>query len=130
MVRRFILLGLPLLVLLLCAGPALAQTTVIYSRLDAAQAQRVARLAGLYGPVLIDTALPPGTPWRTVMAAGVCGARVVLLVWSARAAASVELARELQTAQLCQVQVVPVLLDSTPLPCDVGRLQAVDWRGR
>lgn len=112
---------------LLC-GQALAQTTVIYSRADAAQAQRAARLARLYEPVLLDTWLPPGAPWRTQVAAGICGSRVVLLVWSKRAAASTEVAREIQTAMLCAVPVVPVLLDATPLPSDVGHRNGVDWR--
>lgn len=112
---------------LLCA-PAWPQTAVIYSRADAAQARRAASLVRLYDPVLIDVALPPGVPWRSVMAAGICASERVLLVWSRRAATSSEVAREIQTAQMCLVPVVPVLLDSTPLPSDVSQLQAVDWR--
>jgi hypothetical protein len=52
----------------------------------------------------------------------------VLLLWSASAAASVEVAREIQTAVLCSVPLVPVLLDGTPLPGDVQAVQAIDWR--
>ncbi|MBN8492515.1 MAG: toll/interleukin-1 receptor domain-containing protein, partial [Burkholderiales bacterium] len=72
--------------------------------------------------------LPPGVPWRPVLELLICRADRVLLVWSRRAAASTEVARELQTARLCGVPVVPVLLDSTPLPADVGQIHAVDWR--
>ena len=36
-------------------------------------------------------------------------------------------AREIQTAMLCGVPVVPVLLDGAPLPSDVT-LQGIDWR--
>jgi len=124
MVARLILLA----ALLLPGGYAAAQSTVIYSRADAAQAQRAARLARVFGPVTIDTALAPGTPWRAAIAAGICSSAVVLLLWSRRAAASTEVAREIATAQRCQVPVVPVLLASTPLPGDIGQAQAVDWR--
>jgi hypothetical protein len=117
-----------LALLLLIALPAWAQTTVIYSRADTAQAQRAYRLARLYEPVLIDVHLLPGVPWRAVIAHGICSSRVVLLLWSRRAAASTEVAREIQLAQSCAVPVVPVLLDTTPLPADVGQRQAIDWR--
>jgi hypothetical protein len=116
------------LCLLLVCVPAWAQTTLIYSRADAVHAQRAAGLVRLYQPVLIDTALPPGVSWRAVVYAGICSSRYVLLLWSASAAASVEVAREIQTAVLCSVPLVPVLLDGTPLPGDVGQVHAIDWR--
>jgi hypothetical protein len=119
---------LALLLALMLGGHAGAQTTVIYSRADAVHAERAARLARVFGPVIIDTALPPGVPWRTAIAAGICSSAVVLLIWSRRAAASTEVAREIATAQACRVPVLPVLLDSAPLPDDIGRVQGVDWR--
>ena len=66
--------------------------------------------------------------WRAVVYSGICSSRYVLLLWSASAAASVEVAREIQTAVLCSVPLVPLLLDGTPLPGDVGQVQAIDWR--
>ena len=124
MIARLILLA----AVLLACGQAGAQSAVIYSRVDAAQAQRAAQLARAFGPVTIDTALAPGTPWRTAIAAGICSSAVVLLLWSHHAAASTEVAREIAIAQSCRVPVLPVLLDSTPLPGDIGLVQAVDWR--
>lgn len=115
------------LLLALLASPVWPQTAVIYSRADAVQAHRVASVAGLYDKVLIDTALPPGAPWRDVVAAGICASKRVLLLWSRRAAKSPEVAREIQTARLCGVPVVPVLLDGAPLPGDVT-LHGIDWR--
>lgn len=116
------------LVGVLLAHAAAAQTTIIYSRQDAAQALRVQRLARLYETTLIDRDIPAGAPWRQVLERAICVSDRVLLLWSRRAAASAEVAREIQTARLCRVPVVPVLLDSTPLPPDVGQLQGVDWR--
>ena len=117
-----------LLAALLQLPLAIAQTVIVYSRLDAPHAARAQRLARLYDHVLIDTDLAPGVPWRPALERGICASGRVLLLWSRRAAASAEVAREIQTARMCGVPVVPVLLDSTPLPSDVGQLQAVDWR--
>lgn len=121
-------LGVMLLAALLQLPLAVAQTVIVYSRLDAPQAVRAQRLARLYDQVLIDIDLAPGVPWRPALERGICASDRVLLLWSRRAAASAEVAREIQTARLCGVPVVPVLLDGTPLPSDVGQLQAVDWR--
>lgn len=82
----------------------------------------------MFGPVQIDLAVQPGAQWRAAMADAICGARVVLVLWSARAAASLEVAHELQTAGQCGAPVVPVLLDGTPLPAGLAGVQAVDWR--
>lgn len=116
-----------LLLALLCGG-AQAQTVILYSRADSVQAHRAQQLAAIYGPALIDRQLQPGVPWRASIAAGICGAERVLLLWSERAAASAEVRREIDTALVCRVPVVPVLIDSTPLPGLVADTQAVDWR--
>jgi hypothetical protein len=113
---------------LLLALPAWSQTVVLYSRADAQQAHRAHALASAYGPAVIDRALPPGVAWRPTIAKAICGASLVLVVWSERAAASSEVRREIDTAMICRVPVVPVLLDSTPLPGLLGDVNAVDWR--
>lgn len=119
----------PLVWLLLAAAlPVSAHTVVLYSRADAEQANRVHVLAQAFGPALIDRQLPAGATWRSTIAATICAADKALLVWSARAAQSVEVRRELDTALMCRVLVVPVLLDSTPLPGLIGDTQGVDWR--
>ena len=114
--------------LLLAAAQAPAQTVIVYSRVDSPQAHRAHQLASALGPALIDRTLQPGTPWRPTIARWICGADLVLLVWSASAAASAEVRRELDTALACGTAIVPVLLDSTPLPGIVADTQAVDWR--
>ena len=118
----------PAWLLLAAALPVCSHTVVLYSRADAEQAGRVHALAQAFGPALIDRQLPAGAAWRAAIAAAICGADKALLVWSARAAQSVEVRRELDTALACHVLVVPVLLDSTPLPGLVGDTQGVDWR--
>lgn len=114
--------------LLLAAVQASAQTVVLYSRIDAVQAQRAHALARVYGPAMIDRQVPPGLQWRPTIAGAICGARLALLLWSASAAASAEIRREIDTALVCGTDIVPILLDSTPLPGLVADVQAVDWR--
>lgn len=110
------------------ASSAWSQAVVLYSRADSDHARRVLALASLYEPVLIDRALPAGVPWRAAIAASICDARRVLLVWSQHAAASNEVRREIDTALVCRVLVVPVVLDNTPLPGLVGDINGADWR--
>ena len=117
-----------ILALLLASVQAHAQTVVIYSRLDQLQAQRAHQLAAVYGPAVIDRQLLPGQPWRLTVQRAICGADRVLLLWSARAAASAEVRREIDSALVCGTAIQPVLLDDTPLPGLVGDVQAVDWR--
>lgn len=119
-----------LLASLLLTSQALAQTVVLYSRTDAGWADKAHAMASVFTPVVRDRSLPPGAAWRPAMAAAICNSTLVLLVWSERAAASAEVRREIDTALICHVPVVPVLLDHTALPGLLADVNAVDWRGR
>lgn len=114
--------------LAMTAPHAAAQTYIIYSHLDAAQAVRVRRLVLAYDAVGIDTETRPGDVWRPAIAASILAARTVLVLWSANAAASRELAPEILIALASGARVVPVLLDDTPLPPDLSARQGIDWR--
>lgn len=116
------------LVALLLAGQAMAQTVVIYSRADSVQAHRAHALASALGPALIDRQMSPGVAWRHTIAAAICKADRVLLIWSERAAASSEVRREIDAALMCRVLIQPVLLDATPLPGLLSDINAVEWR--
>lgn len=117
-----------LLTLSLLAGAAQAQTVILYARADAEAAERARALASAYDQVLIDREIPPGLPWRVVIASAITQARTVLVLWSARSAASVEVGAEWRLAAASGVRLVPVLLDDTPMPAELGARQAVDWR--
>ena len=103
-------------------------TTILYSRHDSAEAQRAYSLARVYGPAHIDLSIRPGAEWRPAMARAICSGGTVLLIWSARAASSAEVAGELETARGCSARVVPLLLDSSALPAGLAGVQGVDWR--
>lgn len=116
------------LCLVLAAGPVEALTVLLYARADAAEAERVRRLARAFDRVWIDRDLAPGTPWRPAIGRRICSADRVLVLWSAYAAASVEVGAEWRHAAACGRRLVPVMLDSTPMPAELGARQAVDWR--
>ena len=116
------------LALVLAAGPVQALTVLLYARSDAAEAERARRLLRVIEPVWIDRDLVPGEPWRLAVAARICEADLVLVLWSARAAASPEVAAEWRLAAACGRALVPVLLDDAPMPAELGARQAVDWR--
>lgn len=119
---------LALLALLLAASQASAQTVLLYSRADAARMEQLRQVAALYEPTLIDRDVPAGAPWRAVIATAIGQARVVIVIWSARAAASPEVAAEWRLAVASGARVVPVLTDDTPLPPELAARQAIDWR--
>ena len=110
----------------LAAGAVHAQTVILYAHTDRQAVDRLRAFARIYGPVWTDADIPPGTPWRADVGRRVREARVVLLVWSAAAAASVEVSAEWRQAIAAGRRVVPVLLDAEPLPAELGRLQWVD----
>lgn len=113
----------------LAAMPAVAADTVIvYAHADARAAARVRALAKAFGAVWMDEDMAPGHLWREAIARRVCGAGRVLVVWSGAAAASLEVGAELRHAMACRRVLVPVLLDDTPMPAELGQRQAVDWR--
>lgn len=116
------------LLVLLVAGGARAQTVLIYARADQAQAVRAARLAAVWGEVWTDQQLQPGDAWRQEVARRLLAARRVLVIWSTRAAASVEVGTEWRIALAGPGDVVPVLLDDTPLPGELAGRQGIDWR--
>lgn len=117
-----------ILALALLANSAQAQTVIVYARADAQQMERVRQLARAYDPVVIDRDVPAGLPWRVVLAQAILHAQTVLVVWSARSAASVEVGAEWRLAAAAGVRLVPLLLDDTPMPAELGARQAIDWR--
>lgn len=121
-------LAAALLMLLCCHGGTLAQTVILYSRADAEPAQRLQRVVALYDQVFMDADMLPGVAWRQEIAARIRASRRVLVLWSARAATSMELGAEWRLALAFGVPVVPVLLDDTPLPATLDEVQGIDWR--
>lgn len=120
-------IAVALLALVLAAGPVEALTVLIYARADAEHAERAVRLLRAVDETWHDRDLVPGEPWRLVVAARICEADRVLVLWSERAAASPEVAAEWRLALSCGRMLVPVRLDGAAMPADLAARQAVDW---
>lgn len=112
---------------LLAAGPAPAQTVILYAHADAARQVPIAALAAVWGPVVDYRTQRPGTLWRAHLAGEIRRARTVLVLWSTAAAASIELQTELRMAYANhRARLVPVLLDDTPMPPELGTRHAIN----
>ena len=114
--------------LMLVLLPASAQTVIVYSHADADAANRVRQIARAYDVVLMDGDITPGEPWRATVAEWIASARTIVILWSAAAAQSPEVGAEWRQALASGARVVPIMLDSTPLPGELAARQAVDWR--
>jgi hypothetical protein len=117
-----------LALLVTAMASANAQTVILYSQADAHEAQRIHRLAMTYSIVMRDVEIPPGEPWRATVAGWIRDAKTILILWSANAANSAELAPEWRMALASGARVVPIMLDATPMPAELAERQAVDWR--
>jgi hypothetical protein len=68
---------------------------------------------------------PPGVPWLEAHSEVIRQAAVLVLCWSKHAASSEHVEREWRLALATHVKVLPVLLDDTPLPEDLGHIHAL-----
>ncbi len=117
--------------MLLAAGAVQADSLILYSRHDTEAMQRQRAELILAGETVhVDRDLEPGALWRVEIARLMCDGpvRTVWVLWSKNAEASLELAAEWRVALACAARVVPVLLDDTPMPAELGARHGLDRR--
>jgi len=104
------------------------QIFISYSREDAGLVNPVVRILKLGKElVFLDTAdVALGREWRPQTSAAISSARVVLVFWCAHSSTSREVDWEYQTAIGAGKEIVPILLDGTPLPQSLANFQWVD----
>lgn len=73
-------------------------------------------------------AIAPGQKWAAVITEVIRACRVMYLFWCSHSARSPEVQGEYELALGCEKAIVPVLLDSTPLPDSLSQYQWVDLR--
>ncbi len=73
-------------------------------------------------------AIPPGKKWAVVIAEAIEGCRIMYIFWCAHSANSGEVRKEWERAIFLRKDIVPVLLDDTPLPGNLAEYQWVDLR--
>jgi len=102
-----------------------------YSREDRRLVDPVVKLLrSTRAPVFYDIdSIEPGERWRARLDEALAGATTVLVFWSVGAARSEWVMREWSAAVAVNKEIIPVVLDSTPLPLPLCEYQWIDLRG-
>lgn len=104
---------------------------ISYSRKDAALVKPVVGLmrATSGSKVFFDLdSVLPGELWRNRLDEGLEQAELVVVFWCEHSQASEEVTREYHKAVECEKAILPVLLDSTPLPIELTHYQFLDFQ--
>jgi hypothetical protein len=106
------------------------QVFVSYSRHDASLVTPVVRLLRSTNDfVFLDAdSIKPGEKWRAALAEAIRGANLVVVFWCRHSSESSEVESEYRSAIEARKDVIPVLLDSTPVPPALGEFQWIDFR--
>jgi hypothetical protein len=101
-----------------------------YSHCDARFVQPMMKLLLPTGATVFRDAdaIQPGKKWAAVIADAIEQCRVLYLFWCNHSAGSSEVRKEYEQAISLNKDVVPVLLDDTPLPTGLKAYQWVDLR--
>ena len=103
---------------------------VSYSHRDAELVSPVVKLLRLNTPLVFhDTdSIPTGKKWREQVSHALDQAHLVVLFWCAHSSRSDEVENEYRSALQLHKDILPVLLDDTPLPAALGEFQWIDFR--
>jgi TIR domain/PASTA domain len=103
---------------------------ISYSHEDSAFVQPVVKLLRTGDePIFFDMEnLRAGSRWREQLDAALTDARLLIVFWCLHSSRSAEVSREYQAAISAEKDVVPVLLDWTPLPTALAAFQWIDLR--
>src|SRR5262249_22434979 len=103
---------------------------VSYSHLDVSLVLPVVRLLrGTKDLVFQDlNNIRPGTKWRQEIEEALYSAQLVILFWCYHSSRSTEVRTEYELALTTGKELLPVLLDTTPLPEKLKEFQWVDFR--
>src|SRR4051812_9884686 len=104
---------------------------ISYSRLDKAVVAPIAGLLRVTDAAVFrgEESIPLGKKWDLVISESIQSCRTLLVFWSAAAADSKAVEAEYTMAIEALKDVVPVLIDDTPLTDRLSEYQAIDFRG-
>ena len=104
---------------------------VSYSHADAALVAPVVRLLRVNKSLVFQDVddIQPGKKWRSELARGLAEANMVVVFWCDHACRSEEVSKEWKAAIQLDKDLLPLLLDATPLPPELSEYQWIDFRG-
>jgi hypothetical protein len=103
---------------------------VSYSRIDASIVKPIVEVIRATGPSVFrdEDSIRPGSRWRAEISSAIERCKAILIFWCEHACVSVEVQAEYERAMKLGKDVVPILLDSTPLSKALAEYQAIDLR--
>ena len=103
---------------------------VSYSHTDAVVVKPIVELQRATGSAVFRDAesIPPGKKWRAAIEDAIDACRLVWVFWCTHASESKEVRGEYEMGINLNKDVVPVLMDATPLPPELAEFQWIDMR--
>ena len=103
---------------------------VSYSHADASLVAPVVKLLRVNKSLVFQDidGIQPGKRWRSEIANALFESHLVVVFWCDHASRSDEVSKEWQTAIEHQKDLLPLLLDATPLPPQLSEFQWIDFR--
>jgi TIR domain len=104
---------------------------VSYSHADAALVAPVVKLLRTNKSLVFQDLddIQPGKKWRNEIAKALAESHLVVVFWCGHASQSNEISKEWKAAIEQKKDILPLLLDATPLPPELGEFQWIDFRG-
>jgi hypothetical protein len=104
---------------------------VSYSHADASLVAPVVKLLRVNKSLVFQDVddIQPGKRWRSEIAKGITKSHLVVVFWCNHANQSAEVSKEWKAAIEQEKDLLPLLLDATPLPSELGQFQWIDFRG-
>jgi hypothetical protein len=104
---------------------------VSYSHADASLVAPVVQLLRANKSLVFQDIdrIQPGKRWRSEIARALAESHLVVVFWCDHASRSNEVAKEWKAAIEQEKDLLPLLLDATPLPPELGEFQWIDFRG-
>jgi len=111
-----------------------AQSTYVfvsYSHADTSLVAPVVRLLRVNKSLVFQDidSIQAGRRWRNEIAQALAESHLVVVFWCGHASRSDEVTKEWKAAIEQEKDLLPLLLDATPLPPELGEFQWIDFRG-
>ncbi len=103
---------------------------ISYSHTDAFLVSPIVRLLRANKSLVFQDVdnIQPGKKWRNEIAKGLAESHLVVLFWCDHANSSDEVTNEWKTAIELEKDLLPLVLDSTPLPAELNEYQWIDFQ--